>query len=488
MQTIVYKGWRARAAVFLVCLPVLQTLFFPFMPGLNSDMARLGIEASRIVRGEHLRLAGVTPYGGTVRIYLIALSSLLFGMNRLALELPFALFNSLTILCVYLLVRRLFSPAAAIICALVLSLCPWFVIRNIDNWYYFSASLAFLLMSRNSPRAFLIAGVVLGIACYEHQLSAVICLAALAAWLVCGRKDRAGIRGLLYTAAGCALGFMPRILYALCANTGVYVEPFNAPRRALSDALMFIPYFGGMVDGTVIYLRNAGCITWFVVPINTIVLIGAAGVLLTRRRQRLYPALLVFFACVYLLPFFVINYTAIRYFLSALFAAALITGLGIYELSLRSMRAAVAVLALFCGANLWYLCADFFIPFGRTGGTCLLFRLGTLVEASHHLVRTDLLYECLDKDVPVIVTPEPFILNNLQFYDLGRGHFTTYARSIEGNFDRFYFIDYAQSKLGIRIDPARFPEYTVTRECAELGNFSVYRFTMKSANRTPAIR
>ncbi|MCX6356694.1 MAG: hypothetical protein NT045_02265 [Candidatus Aureabacteria bacterium] len=205
--------------------------------------------------------------------------------------------------------------------------------------------------------------------------------------------------------------------------------------------------------------------------------------LAARGRERLYRGLLVFTLFLYLLPFFVIKYTAIRYFLSALFGTALITGLGIYELSLRSKRAAAAVLVLFCGVNIFYLSANFFIPFSRTGGNCLLFRLGSLVEASHHLVRTDLLYDCLDKNIPVIVSPEPFILPNIQFYDLNHGNFTTYSRSIERAYDRFYFIDYAQSKLGIRIDPARFPEYIVTRDCTGLKNFSVYKFIKKAGGR-----
>lgn len=203
--------------------------------------------------------------------------------------------------------------------------------------------------------------------------------------------------------------------------------------------------------------------------------------LIAFRRQRLYRGLLLFTLFLYLLPFTVIKYTAIRYFLSALFGTALIIGLGFYELSLRYKKTAAAVLTLYCCTNIFYISANFFIPFARTGGNCLLFRLGNLIEASHHLVRTDVLYDCLDKEIPVIVSPEPFILPNIQFYDQNHGNFTTYSRSIDKDYARFYFIDYAQSKLGIRIDPARFPGYIVTRECTGLKNFAVYHFRKRSA-------
>ncbi len=479
MYKLRYEQWRTRLIAFLVCIPILQTLALPEMPGLNSDAAQWGISAHDIIQGVRAPIGGGVPYVGAVRIYLVAFCSLLMGFNRLSLELPFAIFNSLTVLFVYLLIRRLFSAAAGLFCVLVLSFSQWFVIRNIDNWYYFTASLALLLIALNSTRTFVLAGVVFGLACYEHQLAAVICLAALVSWLICGRKYKAGVLCVLLTAVGCVIGFSPRLIYTLLSNTRVYVEPFNAPLQALSDARMFLPYFGGMINGTVIYLRNAGCVTCTVLPINSIIFIGAVCLLAARGRERLYRGLLVFTLFLYLLPFFVIKYTAIRYFLSALFGTALITGLGIYELSLRSKRAAAAILVLFCGVNIFYLSINFFIPFARTGGNCLLFRLGNLIEASHHLVRTDILYECLDKNVPVIVCPEPFISRNIQFYDVTYGHFKTITDTIREDYDNFYFIDYARSKLGIKIDPRRFPAYQIALECTELKNFAVYHFRKK---------
>jgi len=322
-------------------------------------------------------------------------------------------------------------------------------------------------------------GIILGLGCYENQLAAAIGLSALISWLACGKKNWAGIRSVLLVGAGCAIGFSPRLIYSLCSDTRVYLEPFNNLLRAFGDARMFLPYFGGMINGAVIYLRNAGCVAYPVMPFNSIIFIGSASLLIALRRQRLYRALLLFTLFLYLLPFTVIKYTAIRYFLGALFGVALITGLGIHELSCHYKKTAAAVLAMYCCINMFYLCVNFFIPFARTGGNCLLFRLGTLIEASHHLVRSDVLYECLDKDVPVIVSPEPFISRDLQFYDVTYGHFKTVTDRIRAGYDNFHFIDYASSKRGIRIDPRMFPAYQITRECQELKNFVVYHFRKK---------
>jgi hypothetical protein len=324
------------------------------------------------------------------------------------------------------------------------------------------------------------AGIVFGAACYEHQLAVIIGLSAFLSWLVCGKKNWGGIRNVLFVGVGWAIGFSPRFIYAFSSGTPLYVEPFNNLLRAVGDARMFAPYFLRMVNGTVIYLRNVGCVTYKVVPLNGILFIGASILLLAFRRRRLYRALLLFTLLLYLLPFAVIKYTAIRYFLCALFGAALITGLGLYELSLRYRKTAVALLAVYCGVNIFYLCANFIVPFARTGGNCVLFKMGNLVEASHHLVRSDVLYNCLDKNVPVVFSPEPFISNNLRFYDVTNGYFETVTNSIGFGYDDFYFIDYAPSKLGIEIDPGRFPAYQIKRECRDLKNFSVYRFHRKT--------
>jgi hypothetical protein len=276
---------------------------------------------------------------------------------------------------------------------------------------------------------------------------------------------------------GVAAGFLPRLAYSLFHATRVYMEPLNGPVWIIKNAIGFIPYFWGMLNGPVIYLRNTGCVRIPVIPVNGILFLGAVALLLSQGERKVCRPLVVFFGMLYLSVFLVIKYTAIRYFILALFAAALITGLGIYLLSLRHRSVAGAMLAVFISLNMFYLGADFFSEFGRTGGAPRLFSLGNLVEASHHLVRTDVLYDCLDKTVPVLVIPEPFIEYPIRFYDLKNKHFTTIVASIGKGYDDFYFIDYSRSKLGIAIDPSRFPGYRVVRECTGCRNFSVWRFT-----------
>lgn len=465
-----------KIIILLACIPILQVLLFPWMPGLDSDKAAGGIAAYQIIHGDDSVLTAKTvTYTGTLRLYAEILIFLLWGANRLTLEISFAIYNSLTILFVFLAMRRLFGAKAGLWSAIVFSVSPWLVFRDIDNFFCTLIAAHLYCLSFGTAVAYFLGGIVLGLGCYENQRAAVIVLSACIAWIVCGKKDWAGIRDVLLAGAGCAIGFSPRLIYSVSSGTQIYMEPFNGLLKAAGEARAFIPYFFDMVNGTLIYLRNSGRITYPVIPFNGVVFAGASLLLLLLRRERLYRALLIFTLFTYLLPFTVIKYTAVRYFLFALFGVSLITALGLHELSLRYGKTAAALLAVYCCVNVFYLCADFFIPFARTGGNCVLFKMGNLVEASHHLVRSDVLYERLDKGVPVIVCLEPFIARDLQFYDVTKGHFKTFADRIAG-YDDFYFIDYAPSKLGRKIDPRRFPRYRVNRECRELKNFSVYRF------------
>lgn len=467
-----------KMIVLLVCIPILQALLFPWMPGLDWDKARVGIVAYNIIHGDAVSFSenAGEQYTGILRLYMVALIFLIGGTNRLTLEISFAIYNSLAILFIFLAVRRLFGATAGLCSALIFSVSPWLVSRDIDNC--FSAVIAAYLycFSMGTPLAYFLGGIVLGFGCYENQRVAAVVLAAFIAWVACRRKDRADVLHVLLTGLGCAVGFSPRLIYSLSSGTQIYMEPFNNLLGAAVNALRCIPHFFGMINGTAVYLKNVGCIDYPVIPFNGIVFIGASLLLLLLRRERLCRALLVFTLFMYLLPFTVIKYTAVRYFQFGLFGATLVAGIGIHALSRYYRKTAAVILAVYCCLNAFYLCADFFVPFARTGGVCRFFRLGTLTEVSHHLVRSDVLYECLDGNVPVIVCPDPFIARNIQFYDLTQKRFKVITSAVSKDYGDFYFIDYAQSEMGIKVDPGRFPEYLATMECRELKNFRVYRF------------
>ena len=469
-----------RLVVFLAFLPILQTLLLPWMPGLNSDTAKMGLIAAGILHTGRIACNGtLPPYNGLVRVFLIYLSFLLLGVNRLALEIPFAAFNSLAILLTFNLVRKLFRTGAALVVVMVLSVSPWFVVRNIDNWYYLVLVAALCLFSAETSLSFLIGGVILGLGCYEHQLAAVIPLSLLVTYLTIPRENKPGAGRIVFAMTGIVLGFSPRLVYSLAGGGELYMEPFNHPLSAAKRAAAFFPYFLGMLNGTVIYLRNTGCVRCLMIPLNAAVFLASALMLALRGRQVILRALVVFFLSLYCSLFLVIKYTAIRYFLCPLFVAGVISGIGIYLVSLKNRKVGYALLTAYVALNSFYLFYNYFDEFSRSGGRLKLFRLGNLIEASHHLVRTDILYDKLDGNVKEIVSPEPFILECLKFYDIDNGRFSAFSRSISGQNKTFYFIDYAKSKLGIRIVPGMFPAYNVRKENLGLDNFSVYLFTRK---------
>jgi hypothetical protein len=478
MQEDLREKFRRRLIICLVCIPILQALWLPWMPGLDWDKARGGTAAYKIIHGDTVSFTESSGelYGGILRLYVEILVFLIGGANRLTLELCFAIYNSLTILFVFLAMRRLFGATAGLWSALVFSVSPWLMFRDIDNFFSTVIAAYLYCFSFGTPIAYFLGGIVLGLGCYENQRAAVIVLAAFGSWLVFGKRDQTGIRGVFLTGVGCAIGFSPRLIYSMSSGTQIYMEPFNNLLLALGAARKCVPYFLGMVNGSAIYLKNVGYNAYPVMPFNSIVFIGSSVLLVALWKQRLYRALLLFTLFMYLLPFAVIKYTAVRYFQFGLFGATLIAGLGIHALSRYYKKTAAALLAVYCGVNIFYLCANFFIPFALTGGICRFFKLGTLTEVSHHLVRTDVLYECLDKDVPVIVCPDLFIARSLQFYDVEQKHFKAMTRSIRDEYDDFYFIDYTPSEMGIKVEPHKFPQYLVTRECVGLKNFVVYRF------------
>ena len=247
-----------KIIILLVCAPLLQTLIVPWIPGLDSDKAEVGVAAYRIPHGEALSLKGVTPYTGTLRLYLVSLAFLIGGANRLALELPFAIFNPLTILFVFLALRRLFNSKAGVWAALVLSVSPWFVLREIESWYCTVVAAFLYCFSLGTAVSYFFGGIVLGLGCYENQLAVVIVLAAVISWLICGKKKLAGIQSVLLVGIGWTIGFSPRLIYKFFSGAPVYVEPFNNLVRSAGDARMFIPYFFGMINGTLIYLSALG--------------------------------------------------------------------------------------------------------------------------------------------------------------------------------------------------------------------------------------
>jgi len=509
-----------RIILVLVCIPVMQTLLCHDMPGINADVALKGISAYKIMHGETIGLRGETPYTGSLRIYLTSLIFRIGGVNRLSLELALGIYNSLTLLFVYLLAKRILSARAGIICAVVVSCAPWFVVKDPENWQYLMLVAALYLLvppqaarksqipnpksqtyeqhamelSSKNPRAggvltALMGGIVIGLGCYEHQLTAIIPLSLLVAYVVYrgGRGMAWGRLALIL--AGCAAGFLPRIVYSLTHGIPVHMEALNSPSKVARDAATCVPYFLSLLNGSVVYLAHTGRIRFWVAPVNAALFFGSLCALLFRGKKNLAYAIVALLLMLYLLPLTVVKYTTMRYFFGALMTAALISGAGIYVVSCRYAITGMLILLVYAACNIFYIAENFYVEFGETGGSLTIFETGNVFDASHHLVRTDILYECLDKTVPVIVAPEPFIATPLRFYDLGHGNFKVITGRIDAPYDSFYFIDYANGgKLGITIVPSRFPEYTITMECPKLTNFSVYRFTRESTGHVAPAR
>ena len=473
---------RCELVAILAVAAVLQTLFISWMPGLQADGAVKALRGYEIAfRGAFIP-TGVVHSGGALLEHLFALCFRLFGVSALSLMLPFAVMNILTVLLVYLFVRREYDDVTGLTCALVTAVSPWFVVYMRVPWepstIPFISMLSLWLIGTGNPVLLLCAGVVLGLGSYNYQYFVCLPITLLVLWALSRGGGRLSRRGAVALIAGGLLGYAPKILCWFAYGAGPETHLFHTPTEMLGKAIACVPYFPRIIDGAIIFVRTTGRNALWVAPLNSVLLAISVPLLLLRGRRvdRALPvALLVFF----ILVVAVRNPSSIRHFTFMLMTASLIIGLGIDLVRRACPQAGAALLRLFVGVNIFYLAANFFVEFHRTGGGLSMFRAGNFVEVSHHHVRTDLLYESLDPAVSILVVPDPHIADNLKFYDLGKNRFTVLDR-IRPEDPGFYLIEYAP---GAVLNEAAFRNYAITRERPELKNFSIRRF-MREGGRT----
>lgn len=470
----------AKVSAVAALALLLQLLFLSRMPGLNADAAWKARRAHDTVCRGRAVVTGVNPGNGVLHEYLFALCFAAMGPTVFAIRLPFVLMNAAAVVLAWLFIRRFYDDAAGLICALMMAVYPWFVIKLRVAWppsaIPFMTMFTLWLLSLGRPAAVFLGGAAMGLGCYDYQPFTALPLALLALLAIYRRRVPAALRLAGLFAAGAACGYAPKILACLCCGDRWMRGPLAPFPAVLGKAAVCVPYFLRIMDGGIVYLRTTGRIAVPVAPLNSVVLLGSIALLLRDRgsiSRPLVAALCIFFALAVVPD----TLTSTRYFIFAATAASLVSGLGVYRLC-RSRRAAgVAVLKLFVTVNLFYLACNFFAELGRTGGSLAVFRSGNFDEMSHGYVRMDVLYDALDPRVAVVVARDPLIERNLRFYDIRRGRFSIAGAPPPGC-PAFYLADFADGRGG---GAAAFPGYEAAREHRELRNFILVRFTRREA-------
>jgi hypothetical protein len=158
---------------FIIRVIHLELIPYAFL----NDEGEIGLEGLRLLRGEHLTLFKVGWAAQPLLSFLpTALSIELFGQTALAVRLVSAVQGALTVMLVYLLGREMFDRATGLLAAGFLVALPFHVhfsrlgVNNVVDALTSTAILwlVYRALRRGSLPAYLVAGLVTGLALYVY--------------------------------------------------------------------------------------------------------------------------------------------------------------------------------------------------------------------------------------------------------------------------------------------------------------------------------
>jgi 4-amino-4-deoxy-L-arabinose transferase-like glycosyltransferase len=204
-------------------------------PGFHGDEAIVGLESQRILRegwiGPYSPFALGQPTGP---MYLTAVSVAILGDSITAIRIVPAILSAMTILALYLLVRRELGVACALVAATFLATMHWHVhFAHIGfplSAWPLLATLAIAVhltaIRRRSSLAWGAAGLVLGLGVHTYHvhllLTGVLGVVAAVAMLRTMPSWRVVARWMAAYAAGLVVGALPMIIFALTPGSSYF--------------------------------------------------------------------------------------------------------------------------------------------------------------------------------------------------------------------------------------------------------------------------
>jgi 4-amino-4-deoxy-L-arabinose transferase-like glycosyltransferase len=218
----------------LAALPVAGFVAFMYLTGIGSnpaglfcDEAMIGLQAARLLSGEHVLTPNVFFYQhfgnnrlGSLAVFATAPFVALFGATDMSIRLPSAVLMLATVAVIYLTLRRLETPFAIVPAALfatspiVVHLArinfahgPSFLALAIAYWLYVEARL------RRSLGYAVVAGTALGLSAYGYSgfliTAPLLLLSTLVVELAWNRRRWREYAVAAVVTAMCALWFVP---------------------------------------------------------------------------------------------------------------------------------------------------------------------------------------------------------------------------------------------------------------------------------------
>jgi 4-amino-4-deoxy-L-arabinose transferase-like glycosyltransferase len=454
-----HPRWHDGRALLAVALAIGAALLIPFLdtvPGLQGDEAWAGLRAHTLANGE-LSFYGMNVYTGPIHQWLLLPLLETLGYHVWSLRLLTVLTSLLSVWLLFLIVRRLFDALLGGLAALLLVSMPWFTLYGRTATENFALNPVLALAAswcllkamdgKHWARDSLAgaSGALLALGTWNHLIFSpvplVLALAALKyAPARSGRSRVAAMVLLGFVAAG-----LPRMIALLAApdmtQSGLR-SLIAATVPGLSTRLLEWPgVFPALLHGDLLYQRYAGEVVWPTPPVITALLAVAMGGIVhqalrhTDHKSQRLKRILVGFCLFAFLTMLIAPGNSDRYFLLMLYFGAFFLALTfrMFFSIVPSKVVGPVTLAAFVLFNVTRTVINFHSAHIASGGKTSMFLIGSQVETSNALVRTDRLYQHLAREPVDEIYGEFFIVLPLQFYDLNYHRFRRIERIDTGS-------------------------------------------------------
>jgi hypothetical protein len=429
----------------LLILPALDRI-----PGVNGDEAWTFERIDELERG--LRpWNGMTFYVSGLHQYIVWPLAEWMGRDPLPVRLPGAVFTIIAIGLVTFTMLRRFGAATALSAGLLLATAPIQAKfgrfgTEVPALSPLFAAIAFAALGAldgvRGRRNLLLAGVgglFLGLLSLNHIVLLPIPV-TLTLILALAFRRRFFTAPVTYAAfGGYLLGMSRRIYEVTVLGQLDWWLKEQKPSDWASDILPMFHLIARTWDGAMVYTRMTGEIAVFVVPYPELALIALFVLRAWARRQgaaitgpattgprswlsRIEGHALLAVLVAAVLTTRIAPHLSIRYAIIIHTAVPIIFALlcrPLFESAVARVRqAGLVVVATVLGLNLFYLTANYYLPFVRHDGGIAVFPVGTrLIETSSHFARTDGLYRRLRERGVRRVDTNNFIMRPLRMYD-----------------------------------------------------------------------
>lgn len=175
-----------------------------FPAGLNADEAAIGYNAYSLIKtGKDefghpwpINFQSFNDYKPGLYFYLVIPSVWVFGLNELAIRLPSVIFGTLTVLLVFLLVKKMSDNTAwAMLSSLLVAISPWCIFFSRGGWesnatvFFIVLGVYLFFVSLRKPKIFPICALSFVLSMYTYHSARMISPLLILGLALCYLKD-----------------------------------------------------------------------------------------------------------------------------------------------------------------------------------------------------------------------------------------------------------------------------------------------------------